>query len=106
MNPASESTGGHPSADNRLHGKPRQKRAAPARDSKAFREEMLDVSGATVFLGLRSEKALRARIARRSIPFRRWGGRIVLLRSELSEFLQALEGVRVQEALDNLTRTK
>jgi hypothetical protein len=71
-------------------------------DRPGSSEEVFDVSGAAAFTG-ETDKAIRARVARRSIPFRRWGGRIVFLRSELSEFLQALEGCKVQEALANAT---
>ncbi len=70
------------------------------REPRAFQGEILDVASAAVFLGI-SEKSLRARVARRMIPFRRWGGRVCFLRSELLEFLHSLDGCRVDEALQS-----
>jgi len=45
-----------------------------------------------------SEKAVRARIARRTLPFKKFGGRIVCFRKDLEAFFTALEGCSVQEA--------
>ena len=61
----------------------------------------MDVASAAAFLG-ESEKAVRAQVARRLIPFRRCGGRIVFLRYELEAFLNALEGCPLEEALLNV----
>ena len=65
-----------------------------------FQGEILDVTSAATFLGI-SEKSLRARVARRMIPFKRWGGRVCFLRGELLDFLRNLDGCRVDEALQN-----
>jgi hypothetical protein len=65
-----------------------------------FQGEILDVTSAATFLGI-SEKSLRARVARRMIPFKRWGGRVCFLRGELLDFLRNLEGCRIDEALQN-----
>ena len=70
------------------------------RKSQILPGEILDVSAAAVFLGI-SEKGLRARVARRMIPFKRWGGRVCFLRGELLDFLRSLDGCRVDEALQN-----
>lgn len=70
------------------------------RKSQPLPGEILDVSAAAVFLGI-SEKGLRARVARRMIPFKRWGGRVCFLRAELLDFLRSLDGCRVDEALQN-----
>jgi len=67
---------------------------------QAYQGEMLDVGSAAAFLGI-SEKSLRARVARRMVPFKRWGKRVCFLRSELLEFLQSLDGCQVDEALQN-----
>jgi excisionase family DNA binding protein len=67
--------------------------------------ELLDVAGAAKLLGV-SEKAVRARVARRQIPFRRLGARIIFRHSELIEFLTKLEGVGVGEALANATEAR
>jgi len=63
--------------------------------------EVLDVVSAALLLGA-TEKAVRQRIARRLLPFRRLGGRIVFLRAELETFLSDLPGVTVDEARENL----
>jgi excisionase family DNA binding protein len=67
-------------------------------------DDLLTVPGAAALLGI-SEKALRARVARRSVPFRRLGRRIVFMESELAEFVRSLDGVRVDEAIANIART-
>jgi hypothetical protein len=65
--------------------------------------EWLDVTGATLITPW-TEKAIRARVARRQIPFRRLGSRIIFHRAELIAFLEKLDGVGVGEALANATR--
>ena len=45
------------------------------------------------------DKALRQRIYRCQVPYKRWGGRIVFFRDELEQFLATLPGVSVQEAV-------
>ena len=62
--------------------------------------QVLDVASTASFLGV-TEKAVRARVARRLIPFRKWGGRIVFLRTELMEFLESLPGCDLANALQN-----
>jgi hypothetical protein len=68
--------------------------------SLSFQGEILDVTSAATFLGI-SEKSLRARVARRMIPFKRWGGRVCFLRGELLDFLRNLDGCHIDEALQN-----
>ena len=63
--------------------------------------ELLDVSAAARMLGW-SEKMLRARVARRTVPFRRLGSRLVFRRTDLVAFMAALEGCAVEEALANM----
>jgi hypothetical protein len=60
----------------------------------------LDVRGASAFYG-GTEKQTRGLVDRRLIPFRRLGGRIVFLRSELEGWLQTLEGCTLDEARAN-----
>lgn len=67
---------------------------------KKFDGAVLDVSTAACLTGM-SEKTIRARVARRCLPFRRFGGRIVFLRSELEQFLQGLPGCDLNEAAEN-----
>ena len=80
--------------------KPPRKRNGQATGRRSFAGEILDVATAAAFLGV-TEKTLRARVTRRMVPFRRWGGRICFLRSDLVAFLTALDGCEVEEALMN-----
>ena len=59
---------------------------------------LLSVKEAAAFLGV-TQDALRARIKRRVVPFRRLGGRVMLLRSELQQYIARLLGVDTDEAL-------
>ncbi len=63
--------------------------------------EILYIAGAARFLGT-TEKAVRQQIARRQLPFRRRASRIFFIRAELERFLDALDGCRVDEALENV----
>jgi len=60
---------------------------------------LLSVKEAAAFLGV-TQHALRARIKRRVVPFRRLGGRVMLLRSELEQYIARLPGVDTDEALE------
>ena len=56
-----------------------------------------DVPGAAEFLGT-TEKAVRQRVARRMIPFRKWGGRLLFVTAELESFVNSLPGCTLEEA--------
>jgi len=60
----------------------------------------LDVRTGAAFLGA-TQKAVYGQVERRTIPFRRLGGRIVFLRSELEAWLETLPGVTLDEARMN-----
>lgn len=60
----------------------------------------LDVRTAAVFVGI-TEKSLRGMISRRLVPFKKLNGRIVLMRAELSAWLQGLDGCSLDEARAN-----
>lgn len=62
---------------------------------------LLDVHHAALFLGV-TEKTLRARVGRRLVPFKRFGGRVVFEKTELEIFLKSLDGCSTDEAIDNL----
>ena len=51
-----------------------------------------------------SQKATQSRVDRNLIPYRKWGGRIIFIKSELIAFLAALEGCTVDQALQNLAQ--
>ena len=61
----------------------------------------LGVREAAVLTG-ESEKSLYGQVSRRTIPFRRKSGRIVFLRAELEQWLSALPGCTIDEAMKNV----
>ncbi len=81
--------------------RPPVKKPGQATGRRAVNGAILDIASAGAFLGV-SGKMLRARVARRTVPFRRLGGRIVFLKSELEKFLESLDGVNLYQALGNL----
>jgi hypothetical protein len=81
--------------------KPPTKRAGKHR--RRFAGEVLDVTAVADMFGT-TDKVIRARVARGLIPHRRWGGRIVFLKSELLAFLSRLEGVTPDEALASIAQ--
>jgi len=66
-----------------------------------LKAEGMSLKQGAEFLGL-SEKCTRRRIDRGLIPHRRVGRSILLWKSELEEWRQGLDGVSVEEALQNL----
>ena len=77
-----------------------RKKSGQGRGRRGMNGYSLDVTSAREFLGW-TEKTLRARVARRQVPFRKFGGRIIFLREELEKFMQGLPGCGVEEALIN-----
>ncbi len=65
--------------------------------------QILDVHEVSSWLGF-SEKSIRARVARREIPFHRWGRRLFFIKAELDRFFQQLPGCSIQEAQENHER--
>lgn len=61
----------------------------------------LDVRGTAAFFG-GSEKQTRGLVARGLIPYRRLGGRIIFLKSELEAWLASLPGITLDDAKNNL----
>jgi hypothetical protein len=89
-----------------LRKQPPPKRAGRATGTRTLNAELLDIRSANAeFFGAQSEKMLRARIARGTVPYRRLGGRIVFLRSELVAFFASLDGVTVDEAIVKAKKT-
>jgi excisionase family DNA binding protein len=70
--------------------------AVPARDLR-----LLGVAEAAGMLGL-TERAIRHRVARGVLPYRRLGARVLFVAAELEAFMSGLEGVTVAEALENI----
>jgi hypothetical protein len=63
--------------------------------------QVLYINDAATRLG-KTPKALRGDVARRLIPFRKLGGRVIFLRDELDAFLKNLPGCRLEEAQVNM----
>ena len=67
---------------------------------RTFDGALLDISTASQLVGC-SERSLRARVARHTIPFRKLDSRVVFRRSELESFIADLPGVSIEEARAN-----
>jgi hypothetical protein len=80
---------------------PPKKRSGQGKGPRSLNGLVLDVRTGAALIG-DSEKGIRGKIARRLIPFRRLGGRIVFLRAELEAWLKLLDGCPLEEALKNL----
>jgi hypothetical protein len=81
--------------------RPPKKKAGQGIGPRRVNGAALDVRSGAAFVGI-SEKAIRGRVERRLIPFRRMSGRIIFLRSELESWLNSLEGCPLEEALANV----
>jgi excisionase family DNA binding protein len=58
----------------------------------------LKVAEAAPILGI-TQKAVRQRIARGELPYRRWGRRVLIPAQELESFLEALPSKTAKEAV-------
>ena len=56
----------------------------------------LDTNEVAMFLG-RSPKAIRKLVERGQLPHRRLGRRVIFVRTELEQFIQALPGMDIQD---------
>ncbi len=93
-----------PDSEHAARRPPPKKRKGVATGPRRFNGEAMDVAAtADGFFG-GTKKTVYSLVARRRIPFRRMGGRIVILRSELVADFQALDGCSVEEALKNAQR--
>ena len=63
---------------------------------KTINGALRDVAGESAFTGY-PERAIRAMVARRQIPFRKNGGRIVFVHREIEEWIDSLPGVSLSE---------
>ncbi len=79
---------------------PPKKQDGQAKGPRTLNGEVMDKRATADFVGC-SIKTVDARIERGLIPHRTWGGRVIVLRSELIQFMQGLEGISVAEALKN-----
>ena len=81
--------------------KPPRKCPGQATGRRSLNGELLDVCSAATLLGC-TEKTLRARVGRRTVPFRRFGARVVFLRMDIEAFIADLPGCTLAEAQMNL----
>ncbi|MEE8176744.1 MAG: helix-turn-helix domain-containing protein [Acidobacteriota bacterium] len=79
---------------------PPKKRPGQGKGPRTLNGEVMDKAAVADFLGC-SKKTVDARIDRGLLPHRKWGGRTIVLRSELIQFMQRLEGTSVDEAVKN-----
>lgn len=80
---------------------PPKKQAGTQTGPRTFSGAVLDVRTAAAFVGC-SEKALRAHVSRQTVPFRRLGGRVLFLRSEIESWLLGLDGCTLDTAKENM----
>jgi hypothetical protein len=57
---------------------------------------ILDIGGLSADYGW-SPRAIRGRVARRQIPFRKLGGRVVFIRAEIEKFFENLPGCKLDD---------
>jgi excisionase family DNA binding protein len=62
-------------------------------------EQRMNTDAVSVYLS-RSPGAIRNLVNRRRIPFRRVGGRLLFLRSEIDRWIDTAPGVRPEEILN------
>lgn len=79
---------------------PPKKQPGQGTGPRAFNGLALDVRTAAALVG-DTEKGIRGKVARRLIPFRRLGARIIFLRAELEQWLATLDGCNLDEAKKN-----
>jgi len=78
--------------------KPPARKSGQGRGRREINGEILDVSTGGKLLGF-NEKTTRSKIARKQLPFRRLGGRIVFIKSELIGYINNLPGCRPEECI-------
>ena len=80
---------------------PPKKRAGQPTGRRRLDGEVMDIPALAAMIG-GTEKCARARVARGLLPYRKWGGRVIFIKSEILSFLSKLEGVSVDQALTNV----
>jgi hypothetical protein len=80
--------------------KPPRRKPGTGTGPRKIAGEALDVRSTAALLG-GTELQTRGLISRELIPYRRLGGRIIVLRAELEAFLAGLPGVTAAEAAQN-----
>jgi hypothetical protein len=79
---------------------PPKKLKGQGRGPRKFAGTILDVKTVAELYG-GSEKFWRGRVANRSVPFRKWRGRIIFIRAELDAFFStSLPGLTLERAIE------
>jgi excisionase family DNA binding protein len=65
----------------------------------------MDLTEAAAYLRM-TKRAVRGRVSRRQLPYRKLGRRLMFLRSELERFVTELSGCSYAEALKNVERSE
>ena len=84
----------------KMKKQPPKKQKGQAIGQRKINGEILDVAAVADWLGV-PQGMIRARVARQQIPYRKWGGRVIFIRREVTQYLEELDGVSVEEALEN-----
>lgn len=79
---------------------PKKQKGIPTGPRK-INGHIMDVSSVAITFFGGSKKMVESRVARRCLPFKRFGGRIIFIRKELEEFFGNLDGCRLSEAKNN-----
>ena len=79
------------------------RRGCRIRELRTIDGTVLDVRSVSVRYGL-SVRSIRGHVARRTMPFRKFGGRIIFLKDELDAWFTQLDGCSLAEAKENLGR--
>jgi len=80
---------------------PPKKQQGQCKGPRRLSGEILDAATAAELYG-GTERLWYSRAASRTVPFRKWGGRLVSLRSELDQyFSKSLTGCTLDEAIKN-----
>ena len=86
-----------------MNHKPPKRQPGWGRGPRTFAGEALDVHGLAARYFGGSEWTVRSRVANGTLPYRRLGGRILFLTSELERFFsEELPGVTLEQARANL----
>jgi hypothetical protein len=67
--------------------------------------DLMDLADAAAFLKA-TKRAVRGRVSRRQLPYRKLGRRLMFLRSELQRFVTELPGCSYTEAKRNMERSE
>lgn len=85
---------------------PPKRKAGWGKGSRVFDGEAMDVRSTSALIG-QKEWQTRSQIGRGILPYRKLGGRIICLRSEILSYLRdVLPGVSLEQARANLAARK